>query len=340
MAWLYWILIMIVILASSLVGIALSIAIYSENPVGFQVGITTDSNGQSFPIGIWYPTQARPYPTTLIGPVLMSVARDAPITGSNLPLVVISHGNGGGIQSHADLALALANAGFIVAVPQHTGDNFSDQSAFGSEFWLSRRNDEFRTTIDYMLKDWAGHDHIDPKHIGAFGFSAGGFTVLTSIGARPNLHMIAKHCSETPEFVCDLLQQVKSPLLEENLSTINTTFLPDPRIKVAVVAAPGLVFTMTPSGLKDIQVPVQLWYGDKDNKVPYATNIQPILDALETRVEFHLVAGAEHFSFLTPCGLPMPSEICREQGQFDRKSFHTDMNKSIITFFEINMEAP
>ncbi|MCK7495223.1 MAG: hypothetical protein MZW92_32090 [Comamonadaceae bacterium] len=61
----------------------------------------------------------------------MEVARNAPVAGGGLPLVVVSHGNGGGPQSHADLALALASAGYVVAAPMHTGDNFFDQSAAG-----------------------------------------------------------------------------------------------------------------------------------------------------------------------------------------------------------------
>ncbi len=340
MNWLYLVFTLLIILVSSVVGIAFITALRTEHPVGFQVGFTTSSNGPRFPIGILYPTQGQPRPTTLLGPILLNVARDAPVIGGNLPLVVFSHGNGGGIQSHADLALALANAGYIVAIPQHTGDNYSDQSAFGTKSWLSQRSDEYRATIDYMLNDWPGHEQIDATRVGAFGFSAGGFTVLTAIGAQPDLRLLAKHCVETPEFVCDLLRQINSPLLNSDSLAINPVFSPDPRIKAAVIAAPGLVFTMVPNGLQDIHVPIQLWHGDRDNNVPYATNIQPILNVLDPFVEFHSIDGAGHFSFLIPCGLLAPREICAEQGSFDRKSFHKDMNASVIKFLEKNMEKP
>ena len=104
-------------------------------------------------------------------------------------MVVISHGNGGGPASHVDIALALASAGYVVAAPMHSGDNFADQSAVGSVSWLSGRTIELHETIDYMLRDWQGHDHISPEHIGAFGYSAGGFTVLTAVGAQPDLRI-------------------------------------------------------------------------------------------------------------------------------------------------------
>jgi predicted dienelactone hydrolase len=252
---------------------------------------------------------------------------------------VISHGNGGGPASHADLALALANAGYIVAAPMHTGDNYVDQSAISSVSWLSGRTSELHATIDYMLKDWQGHDRINPERIGAFGFSAGGFTVLTAVGAQPDLRIVAQHCADSPEFVCDLLGFVKSPLLNADAPTMGATFLPDVRIKVAVVAAPGLGFTMIPNGLDPVRVPIQLWSADNDSNVPYATNTKLVREALGSRVEFHSVAGAGHFSFLTPCGLLAPPEICSDQGQFDRKAFHTKMNASVTAFFEKNMKA-
>jgi len=128
----------------------------------------------------------------------MDVAADGPILGRGLPLVVVSHGNGGGPASHADLALALADAGYVIAAPMHAGDNYADQGAIASESWLSNRNQQLRSAVDYMLTSWTGRDRIDPRRVGAFGFSAGVFTVLTAVGAQPDLSIIATHCRESP----------------------------------------------------------------------------------------------------------------------------------------------
>ena len=247
----------VVILVCGLVGYAMLTALHPEHPVGFQIIQTTGTEGKPLAIGVWYPTQAQPLPTTLLSLVLMDVARDAPISGSELPLVVISHGNGGGPASHADLALALASAGYIVATPMHTGDNYADQSAVGSVSWLSGRTRELRATVDFMLDHWQGHDRINPEHIGAFGFSAGGFTVLTAVGAQPDLGIVSKHCIEASEFICELLRYVKSPLLNSDAARMEDAFLADLRIKAAVVAAPGLGFTMVPRGLDMVRVPIQ-----------------------------------------------------------------------------------
>lgn len=332
-------LIVIIIVVGSFVGYALLTALRTERPVGFQLTQATTQEGQPFAIGVWYPTPARPWPTTLLGVVLMEVARNAPIAGSDLPLVVISHGNGGGPASHADLALALADAGYIVAAPMHTGDNYADQRAVGAVAWLPGRTSELQATIDYLLTQWQGHEQINPARIGAFGFSAGGFTVLTAVGAQPDLRLVAHHCAAAPELICELLGSVKSPLLNPDTPP-EATFLPDPRIKAAVVAAPGLGFTMMPHGLDPVHVPIQLWGADNDHNVPYATNTALVRQALGDKVEFHAVAGAGHFAFLTPCGLPIRPEICADQGQFDRQAFHTQMNATVIAFFEQNMKKP
>lgn len=337
--WIRRVLVAIAILVCGLVGAAFLTALRTERPVGFQVARATDTDGQPFLVGVWYPTQAHPRPTTLLGPLLMDVAPDGPISGRDLPLVVISHGNGGGPGSHADLALALANAGYVVAAPMHTGDNYADQSAAGSVSLFSGRNRQLHTTIDYMLRNWQGHDRIDPERIGAFGFSAGGFTVLTAVGAQPELRIVAKHCAESPEFACDVLRHAKSPLLNTDTPNMGGAFLPDARIKAAVVAAPGLGFSMGPNGLANVRVPIQLWSADQDINVPYATNTKLVREALGPRVEFHSVPGAGHFSFLVPCGVLKPPGICSDRGQFDRKALHANMNVSVVAFFEKNMKS-
>lgn len=340
MKWILWIFIVLSVTAFGLVRFAMSTALRTENPVGFETIQIPDANGKPIPAGVWYPTHVQPKPTTMLSIILMDVARNAPISGNDLPLIIISHGNGGGPASHADLALALANAGYVVVAPMHSGDNYADQSAVGSITWLTQRNEEIHTAIDYMLDNWEYHDHIDPERIGAYGLSAGGFTVLTAVGGQPDLRIIAKHCAESPEIVCDLLQSVNSPLLNADSATMENDSLPDLRIKAAVVAAPGLGFTFVPHGLDNVHVPIQLWSAEDDINVPYATNTKLVREALGSLVEFHSVPGAGHLSFLTPCSFLAPSAICSDEGQFDRKAFHTDMNASIIMFFKEKMQQP
>jgi predicted dienelactone hydrolase len=53
-------------------------------------------------------------------------------------LIFISRGSGGSPWVHTDLARALVTRGFKVALPQHQGDNYLDDSAPGPESWIKR----------------------------------------------------------------------------------------------------------------------------------------------------------------------------------------------------------
>jgi predicted dienelactone hydrolase len=219
-----------------------------------------------------------------------------------------------------------------VAAPQHAGDNFADQSAAGAATLYSSRTRQFRVTVDHMLSHWQHRDRIDPERVGAFGFSAGGFTVLVAAGAQPDMRLIATQCAQASEFVCDVLRLFKSPLLNADSSSSEPMQVTR-KLRAAVVAAPGLGFTMSPARLSGVQIPVQLWSGDKDDRVPYASNAKLIQEGLGSKVEFHSVAGAGHTSFLAPCGLLRPDGLCSDPNGFDRRSFHATMNDQIVRFF-------
>lgn len=315
------------IVASAVFAMASPFVPAAEARIGFQVAGVSGALGKPYPVGIWYPTDSAATP----GP--MGAVQDAAVSGKGLPLVVISHGNGGGMASHIDLALALATAGYVVAAPMHAGDNFQDPSASGLATLYSGRNRQLRETVDHMLTTWKAHEMVDAERVGAFGFSAGGFTVLAVAGAQPDMKLIGKHCATSPEFICKVLEHFKSPLLDAG-APAGDPMQAIPNIKAVVLAAPGLGFTMTPAALADVKVPVQLWSGDKDETVPFATNAKVIMDGLGQRVEFHAVPNASHMSFLAPCGPVKIPEICTDPEGFDRAAFHASMNTAVVKFFD------
>lgn len=285
------------------------------------------------PIGLWYPTTGTPRPTTLLGTTLLRVAWEGPVDGPGLPLVVVSHGNGGGPGSHADLAMALAGAGYVVAAPVHRGDNTDTSDGLARAALWSSRNADVVATIEHVVGVWGRDGKIDSGRVGAFGFSAGGFTVLTAVGAQPELAAIAPHCAAHPEFVCTVLQASGSPLLAAGGAAGASVFVHDPRIRAAVLAAPGLGFTLA-GGLDAVQVPIQLWAGALDDRAPAATNAEAVRAALPTPPEYHAVANAGHLSFLAPCRLLRPPALCADAPSFDRSAFHADMNAQIVRFFD------
>lgn len=303
-------------------------------PVGFQQ-VRVESLSGPIAVALLYPTTSPSWPTTFTGDGLLSVSRDGAVEGTNLPLIVISHGNGGSAMSHLDLALALASAGYVVAAPTHAGDNFADQSRQAEPTLFSQRADQLRSTIDYAMQNWVGREHLDPDRIGAFGFSAGGFTVLTLAGGKPRMSAISEHCRRSPGFICQALAQLKSSLLDDGNNA--GTFVKDERLKAAVLAAPGLGFAFDAESLSDVRIPIQTWSGDRDETVPSATNTDQIAKGLGTLAETHSIPNASHFSFLQPCGLIRPEPFCTDPEGFDRVAAHKAMNAEVVEFFDSHM---
>jgi hypothetical protein len=115
--------------------------------------------------------------------------KDCPISGDQRPLVVVSHGMAGDFTGHHDLAETLADAGFVVAAIDHPGDNSFDASRAGDLSVLVERPTDIKRLIDFMLGASPAAARVDPKRIGFFGFSAGGYTGLVLIGANPDWAM-------------------------------------------------------------------------------------------------------------------------------------------------------
>ena len=244
------------------------------------------------------------------------------------PLIVISHGNGGHAQGHADTAEALAAAGFVVAALTHPGDNWRDDSG---QTRLSDRPGHVSLLIDHMTGHWSGPVAIDPERIGAFGFSAGGFTVTALIGGVSDPARITRHCQEEPDvFACRLIRS--SPIDAVNWKPEGH----DRRIKAAVIAAPGLGLAFTDESLARVTLPVQLWQAENDEVLPAPFNVEPIRDRLGSTPEYRRVAGAGHFDFLPPCSEALSVAIpalCQSQPGFDRAAFHRQFNREVVLFF-------
>src|SRR5262252_3337065 len=95
--------------------------------VGFEQLSVPDPPGKALSVAVWFPSAGRPVSVS-VGPFQQMVVQNGSITGTRLPLVLISHGTGGSSASHYDTALALASEGFVVVALTHTGDNYMDQS--------------------------------------------------------------------------------------------------------------------------------------------------------------------------------------------------------------------
>lgn len=317
--------------SSVLLAIVILLAGASVHAAGFQRGFAADPDGKPLEVSVWYPSLAEVAPMSL-GPTTMSVAFNAPIQGKSLPLVVMSHGNGGSSISHFDTAIALADAGFVIAAVTHTGDNYADQSR---SLDVMDRSRHISRAIDHMLSTWDGRATIDPARIGIFGFSSGGFTALASIGGVPELSRIAPMCGQYPaDYACQLIARSGRDVPALPRSAVASAV--DLRIMAAVVAAPALGFTFSPDGLKNVRVPIQLWRAENDVILPHPRYAEAVRLALPRTPESHVVPNAGHFDFLAPCSSALASiapRICTSADGFDRAGFHASFNAEVLSFF-------
>ena len=251
--------------------------------------------------------------------------RDCPLTAIKLPLVVFSHGYKGWFGGHHDTAAALADAGFVVAAINHSGDNGNDTSRSDElSSFISRPADLVRL-LDSVLKDWKDKAAVDPARIGLFGFSKGAYTGLALVGAAPNFARVASGCTDASKF-CEQLRSVDIPIPPQ-----------DARVRAAVIAEPPSGF-FTRDNLAAIKIPLQLWRAELATA---GVDVDPagtarIARSLPGKPDVHVVP-AGHFAFLAPCSPQLATalpRICTDvPAGFDRAAFHREFNAGVTRFF-------
>ncbi|PPG87649.1 chlorophyllase [Rathayibacter sp. AY1F3] len=123
-------------------------------------------------------------------PVPLEVRVSAPTTGSDLPVVLFSHGNGWNLDGYAPLTAFWASRGFVVIQPTHLD---SRRNGFGFDhpvfpsIWTERIADLTRSldrldTLEAAVPGLAGR--IDRAGIAVAGHSWGGQTAQALLGAR------------------------------------------------------------------------------------------------------------------------------------------------------------
>jgi len=102
-----------------------------------------------------------------VGPFPVLAAKDCPVDGKNLPLIVMSHGRTGSFLANRDTAQVLADAGFVVVAVSHPGDNAQDASHSNDLSAFVDRPAEIKRLVDYLLDSWGQRGVIDATRIGS-----------------------------------------------------------------------------------------------------------------------------------------------------------------------------
>jgi predicted dienelactone hydrolase len=284
---------------------------------------------------MWYPCAAPPGEidlgeiTAKFGFTLRG-AKDCPISGDKLPLVVISHGKGSHFVLHHDTAETLADAGFIVAAINHPGDNYLDMSRSGDLSVMVERPTDIERLIDFMLGTSPAASNIDPERIGFFGFSRGGYTGLALIGGDPDWASEKDFCPQDSFHSCEQIRRREFPALP---------LAHDIRIKAAVIADPLAVF-FTADSFAAVEVPVQLWASEHGGDGVSLDSVAAVERSLPAKHEYHVAPNAGHFAFLIPCPPTLARdrpEVCTDAPGFDRAAFHKELNTEVLAFLRTHL---
>jgi predicted dienelactone hydrolase len=322
--------------------------------VGFHaIRIHDPVNGGEMPGYVFYPAK-QATGMTWVGPYHIAGIADAPMAPGVRPLVVLSHGNGGSDLGHHDIATYLAAHGFIVATLEHPKDNFHDTSGVGYAPVLGGRPIQVKATISRLLDDPTWKASIDASRIGVAGFSAGGYTSLLVVGAKPTFSRFIDYCHRYPgDDTCASVKPFTTraaaagltvPQMMARIQKDSTQWgdTADPRVKAAFVMAPlSLVFDK--AGAASIDRPVFLYYGQNDHVLRPSENAEHLRPLMHTLVGVKMVPKADHWVFIPPCSPGMAKEVpvlCSDPAGVDRAKVHAQIQIDALAFFRKTLHVP
>jgi predicted dienelactone hydrolase len=243
---------------------------------------------------VWYPTEdtLQAADKGFSAFTRKPTVRNGRLPAGKWPLVMLSHGTGGGRLTLEWLAQALAEKGFIVAAVDHYGNTYENKIPL--EFlkpWERPLDISFALTE--LLKDNDLQPHIDQQKIGAIGFSFGGFTVIALAGGEVNYTTLINYFKtaghkelEIPEFP-GLAKYLDDTAL--TVAVKRAPALKDSRIKAFFAISPALGpgFT-TKQQVKNIAAPVYITGSQSDSIAPAKTN---------ARLYHQLIGNSGYYEF-------------------------------------------
>ena len=302
------------------------------------------------PVTVYYPTAAEDQTLTR-GPFTLKLAPNAAPQRGNGHLVVISHGSGGAPWVHADLARSLVQAGFVVAMPEHHGDNAKDPSQPGPQSWKLRPA-EVSHAIDAVAQDARFNSLLSFDKVGMYGMSAGGHTALSLAGGRWSPAELRRHCEADiaddfascvglatklrGNFLDGVRKSIAVGVIRQRFDDEQWYTHTDPRIR-AIVAGVPFAADFDPASLASPAVPLGMVTAAQDKWLVPRFHSDRIIAACKTCELIAAMPTAGHGALLSP--VPpidqlgeIAADLLGDPPGFDRSAM-PEVDRKITGFF-------
>ncbi|WP_214483668.1 alpha/beta fold hydrolase [Bacillus sp. SM2101] len=283
-----------------------------------RVELTDEQLDITFSIFVMYPTSI-PEKVDNIGPYQLHISSNAKPQAGVFKLVLISHGTGGSPLVYRTIASYLARKGFVVGMIEHPFNNINDNTLEGTVDNLTIRPKHISMAIDWFFNNENFSKILKPDSVSVIGHSMGGYTALAAAGGVPTSFPYESS--------------------DGKVHLVNVT--PDYRIKSLVLLAPASVWFKDKGALDDINIPILMYVGEKDQITP-SFHADIILNGIpdSTTILHKIVKNAGHFSFLSPFPKGMTNTSfppSQDPPGLNREQFHHDLNEEITEFLFENL---
>jgi len=281
---------------------------------------------------VWYPAQpgASEQPV-LIGPpqaplfTVGSAAPQAAVASGRLPVLLLSHGNGGSARMMGWFGIGMARAGYLVIAVDHPGNNGVDPPTTAGSVLMWERAGDLAAAWAAVQADPQLSAHLDTRRVGVAGFSAGGFTALLAAGARADMPRLLAFCAAHPDDgVCQPQAETPALTLTQRQAAASTPALAPfvarsgddhgiAGVRAVFVMAPAMLQAFPPATLQALRQPVSILVGDADRVAPPATNAAPAAASIPD-AQLRILPAVGHYDFLSDCtavGLQRIGALCQ-----------------------------
>ncbi|PHQ99939.1 MAG: alpha/beta hydrolase [Marinosulfonomonas sp.] len=261
-----------------------------------------------FPVFVMYPA-ADAHGTYDLPPFTVTAGLNAAVAAGQFPVVTISHGSGGNRLGYLMLAQALAEAGYVVLMPEHFGNNTDDNFLSGKTRNLELRPRHISLCIDDIARNEILAGAVLTDQVAVIGHSMGGYAALAVAGGQV-----------------------------WNAAKRKVAVGRDDRVKGLVLMAPATAWFTPDASLANVVVPMLIYQAGHDAFTP-PDHTARVLNQVpgRTQITHHLVENAGHFSFLSPFPEALihpdfpPSQ---DPAGFDRTAFQQRLAGEVIAFLE------